>query len=186
MKKNYTLLIMIVFSSFFAIGLKAQSPTLEIQKKDQSAVQTALSDLRKLTFSNDAMTVHYNSGQTGNIALSDISKMIFGTISGVKKVQSANTEILIYPNPASDYIYVKTTEFVITNKRVIAKIGIVKRTTIELNHAQVESLGVEQGIFDRMLGFGTISITGTGGAKTFIPNIKNPLDFRRTFFTASA
>lgn len=84
------------------------------------------------------------------------------------------------------YIYVKTTEFVITNKRVIAKIGIVKRTTVELNHAQVESLGVEQGIFDRMLGFGTISITGTGGAKTFIPNIKNPLDFRRTFFTASA
>ncbi len=125
MKKNYTLLIMIVFSSFFAIGLKAQSPTLEIQKKDQSVVQTALSDLRKLTFSNDAMTVHYNSGQTGNVALSDISKMIFGTISGVKKVQSVNTEILIYPNPASDYIYVKT-----TNNQTIQIMNISGATVI--------------------------------------------------------
>lgn len=110
MKKTYTLLIMIVFSSFFAIGLKAQSPTLEIQKKDQSVVQTALSDLRKLTFSNDAMAVHYNSGQTGNVALSDISKMIFGTVSGVKNLRYTNTEILVYPNPASDYLYVKTTD----------------------------------------------------------------------------
>jgi hypothetical protein len=85
MKKTYTLLIMIVFSGFFGIGLKAQSPTLEIQKKDQSVVQTPLSDLRKLTFSNDAMTVHYNGGQTGNVALSDISKMIFGTQSQALK-----------------------------------------------------------------------------------------------------
>lgn len=84
------------------------------------------------------------------------------------------------------FLYVKTTEFVITNKRVIAKVGLIKRTTVELNHSQVESLGVEQFIFDRILGFGTISISGTGGAKTFIPNIKNPLDFRRTFFTISA
>ena len=110
MKKTYNLLIMIIFSSLCAFSLKAQSPTLEIQKKDQSVVQTPLSNLRKLTFGNDAMTVHYSNGQTGDIALSDISKMVFGTVSGVKNLRYTNTEILVYPNPASDYLYVKTTD----------------------------------------------------------------------------
>lgn len=110
MKKTYNLLIMIIFSSLCAFSLKAQSPTLEIQKKDQSVVQTPLSNLRKLTFGNDAMTVHYSNGQTGDIALSDISKMVFGTVSGVKNLRYTNTEILVYPNPVSDYLYVKTTD----------------------------------------------------------------------------
>lgn len=125
MKKTYNLLIMIIFSSLCAFSLKAQSPTLEIQKKDQSVVQTPLSNLRKLTFGNDAMTVHYSNGQTGDIALSDISKMVFGTVSGVKNLRFTNTEILVYPNPASDYIYVKT-----TNNQTIQIMNISGATVI--------------------------------------------------------
>ncbi|NCB70048.1 MAG: T9SS type A sorting domain-containing protein [Bacteroidia bacterium] len=147
MKKTYTLLIMIVFSGFFAIGLRAQSPTLEIQKKDQSAVQTPLSDLRKLTFSNDAMTVHYSNGQTGDIALSDISKMIFGTISGVKKVQSANAEILIYPNPASDYIYVKTTDNQTIQIINISGATVISQKASDNRETQIHIANLAKGVY---------------------------------------
>ena len=44
---------------------------------------------------------------------------------------------------------------------------------------EYESFIVDQSIFGRIFGFGTIVVCGTGGGKTPIPNIDNPLEFRR-------
>ena len=76
------------------------------------------------------------------------------------------------------FIFKISTELVITTKRIIAKFGFIKRTTMELNLSKVESLTVDQGILQRILNSGTIIIQGTGGGKTPIPNIDNPLVFR--------
>ena len=81
----------------------------------------------------------------------------------------------------SAFIRYKTTELAVTNKRVIAKFGLLRRDTIELSHSGVESLQVSQTIIDRILNAGTIIIQGTGGSKTPIPTISNPLKFRREF-----
>ncbi len=72
-----------------------------------------------------------------------------------------------------------TTEVAVTSKRVIVKFGLIRRITTELNHSKVESFNVEQSILGRILGFGTLVVHGTGGGKTPIPNIDNPLGFRR-------
>ncbi len=77
------------------------------------------------------------------------------------------------------FIFKISTELAITSKRVIAKVGFISRNTIELNHKKVESFIVDQSIFGRIFGFGTIIVCGTGGGKTPIPNIDNPLEFRR-------
>lgn len=74
---------------------------------------------------------------------------------------------------------IATTELALTNKRVIAKFGFIRRTTVELRLDKVESIGVNQGIMGRLLGYGNIVVKGTGGTGTPIPSIKNPLDFRR-------
>lgn len=71
-----------------------------------------------------------------------------------------------------------STELAITTKRIIAKFGLIKRTTIELNHSKVESLLVNQGILQRIFNAGTLVIQGTGGGKTPIPSIDDPLVFR--------
>jgi len=71
------------------------------------------------------------------------------------------------------------TELAVTSRRVIAKFGFIKRTTIELNHSKVESFHVEQGILGRIFGFGTLHINGTGGGITPVPGIADPLGFRR-------
>lgn len=72
-----------------------------------------------------------------------------------------------------------STELVVTTKRVIAKFGFIKRTTMELNHSKVESLGVDQSIMQRILNAGNITVHGTGGGKTLIPvPIDEPLKFR--------
>lgn len=83
------------------------------------------------------------------------------------------------------WIRVRSTELAITNKRVIAKFGFVKRNTLEINLNQVEALRVEQTFLGRMLNYGTIIVSGTGGALDPFPNIADPLVFRRKFMEAT-
>lgn len=72
-----------------------------------------------------------------------------------------------------------TTELAVTSKRVIAKVGLIRRATMELNHSKVESMNVNQGILGRIFGYGTIVVNGTGGGATPVPGIENPMEFRR-------
>jgi uncharacterized membrane protein YdbT with pleckstrin-like domain len=72
-----------------------------------------------------------------------------------------------------------TSEFAITNKRVIVKIGLISRQTLELNLQRVESVSVDQSILGRLLGYGTITIIGTGGTREPFHRIANPLEFRK-------
>jgi uncharacterized membrane protein YdbT with pleckstrin-like domain len=83
------------------------------------------------------------------------------------------------------WIRVHATEIAITNRRVIAKFGFIRRHTIEINLEKVESLRVEQGLMGRFLNFGTIFIGGTGSALAPIPDIADPLVFRRKFMEAT-
>lgn len=72
-----------------------------------------------------------------------------------------------------------STELAITTKRVIAKTGFISRDSVELNHKKVESFAVDQSIFGRIFDFGNLTVQGTGGGKTPIPNIDNPMKFRQ-------
>ena len=83
------------------------------------------------------------------------------------------------------WIRVHSTELAITNRRVIAKFGFIKRDTVEINLEKVEALRVEQGFWGRILNFGTILMTGTGGSIEPIPNIADPLVFRRKIMEAT-
>ena len=72
-------------------------------------------------------------------------------------------------------------EFDITNKRVVVKTGVIKRNTLEMNLNKIESVNVDQSILARMLGYGTITIIGTGGTHETFRNIANALEFRKLF-----
>jgi uncharacterized membrane protein YdbT with pleckstrin-like domain len=72
-----------------------------------------------------------------------------------------------------------SSEFGVTDKRVIIKVGLVKRRSIELLLRQVEGIGVEQSVAGRVFGFGEIVIAGTGGTKEVFRRIADPLEFRK-------
>ncbi len=74
-----------------------------------------------------------------------------------------------------------TDEFAITNKRVVIKTGLISRKTIELNLNKIESVNVDQTIFGRIFGFGSITIIGIGGTREAFVNIRKPLEFRKKF-----
>ncbi len=83
------------------------------------------------------------------------------------------------------WIRVRSTEIAITNRRVIAKFGFIKRHTVEINLDKVEALKVEQGFLGRMLNYGTIYISGAGTSVAPMADIADPLVFRRKFMEAT-
>lgn len=70
-------------------------------------------------------------------------------------------------------------EFGITNKRVLIKVGFISINSIETLLSKIESIQVHQSIAGRLLGYGTIIICGTGGTRDSFSGIDNPLQFRR-------
>ncbi len=77
------------------------------------------------------------------------------------------------------YVRFTTSEFAVTNRRVLVKTGLIRRHTLELLLGRVETVGVDQGIFGRIWNYGTITVIGTGGTKELFPGIAKPLDFRK-------
>jgi uncharacterized membrane protein YdbT with pleckstrin-like domain len=74
-----------------------------------------------------------------------------------------------------------TSEFAITSRRIIIKTGLISRRTVELNIRQVESVNVDQSILGRLLGYGTVTIVGSGGTREVFAHIQEPLEFRRAY-----
>lgn len=77
------------------------------------------------------------------------------------------------------FVMYTASEFAVTDKRVIIKVGWIRRRTLETMLGKVEGIGVEQSIAGRLLNFGTITVTGTGGTTEAFADIAHPLEFRR-------
>ena len=78
--------------------------------------------------------------------------------------------------PVIDYA---TSEFGVTSKRVIIKVGFLRRRTLELLLRHVEAISVEQSVMGRIWNYGSITLTGTGGVRELFDHISSPLEFRR-------
>lgn len=76
-------------------------------------------------------------------------------------------------------IILLTTEFAVTNQRVLAKRGLIRRRTLEILLPQVESILVHQSILGRLLNFGTVTVTGTGGTRESFRAIVEPIEVRK-------
>jgi uncharacterized membrane protein YdbT with pleckstrin-like domain len=70
-------------------------------------------------------------------------------------------------------------EYAVTNKRVVMQIGVVGRMTEEVFLNKIESIGVDQTVMGRMLGYGTVTIRGTGGSFEPFERVSAPLELRR-------
>jgi len=72
----------------------------------------------------------------------------------------------------------KSSEFAVTNKRVILKTGVLKRQIIELQLNRAEGLSVNQSVMGRIFNFGSIRIT-SGGVSEVFSRIAAPFEFKK-------
>lgn len=161
------------------------------EKKPKKMLKTRKleSTVQKYTLSN---YITSNIDETENILYiakvsywSQIGLILLGIlffISGIM-IEEKESALIFYLlwiiNWAKAIINVTSTELAITEKRVIAKFGFIKRLAIELRFNKIESLVILQSITGRIFNYGTIFLRGTGGSTAPIPYIVAPLSFKR-------
>lgn len=87
--------------------------------------------------------------------------------------------VLIVIRPIMAIIEYFFTEVVITNKRVLAKKGVLHRRSIEILLSQLEGVSVDQPFFGRILGYGTVVLTGSGGTKQSFGSVNLPFELHK-------
>ena len=76
-------------------------------------------------------------------------------------------------------LVILTTEFALTDRRIIAKKGIIRQHSMEILLNKVESITISQPLDGRIFGFGTVTVIGSGGTHEFFRLISNPMELRK-------
>jgi uncharacterized membrane protein YdbT with pleckstrin-like domain len=115
------------------------------------------------------------------IALLAYRDRIAGNQIPVDAVAAAGIALLVVAAIVLAYNVIKrnATEIAVTDRRVIIKTGMTSRRSLEIMIAKVESIGIDETVMGRVLGYGTVVIHGTGGTPEPFRKIAHPSEFRR-------
>lgn len=86
---------------------------------------------------------------------------------------------ILSPVAIYKWLNLRCQEYGVTNKRVIHKRGIISRTTDEMKLSSIETVDLDQSVMGRLLGFGTVRITGRGISDLVLKGIDDPLQVKR-------
>jgi hypothetical protein len=78
-----------------------------------------------------------------------------------------------------EWLWLRGIEQAVTSRRVVRKTGIISRRTTELRLASIETVDLRQGIWGRILGFGSVRITGRGETAMALHWISDPIGVKR-------
>ncbi|HWK85250.1 MAG TPA: PH domain-containing protein [Caldimonas sp.] len=79
----------------------------------------------------------------------------------------------------------QSSDFAVTNKRVMMKSGVFTTRSVELLLNKIEAIAVDQSLLGRLFGYGDIVVTGSGGTREAFSHIQSPLEFRRAVQSVS-
>jgi uncharacterized membrane protein YdbT with pleckstrin-like domain len=92
---------------------------------------------------------------------------------------TAGLSLLTVIFPIMAHFYRWTTEYGVTNKKVMFKTGWIRRKTDELYTKKIEGVDVIQGITGRMFGYGDLVFSGTGSQTVVFKWVPNPLEVKK-------
>ena len=119
-------------------------------------------------------SLHFLIG--GALALSAL-RGLCGSTQSLHSI-SAGLLVIALVVLVSPFIARSATELVITNKRLIAKYGLISTHSIEIRFDKIETVRVSQGLMGRILNYGDIIVTGTGSTFDPIRGIASAAKFR--------
>lgn len=112
MKLNNKFLIRFLFAIFLFVSYNACAQTnIVINYYTGTQQQYAVEDSGKLFFSNDNLIIKTSFESTEiNIPVSIISKITFKNSLAVEDIKQNREQIIIYPNPATNYFKISSKE----------------------------------------------------------------------------
>jgi uncharacterized membrane protein YdbT with pleckstrin-like domain len=117
-------------------------------------------------------------GQSVFLLLLGIVAFALGEKTEVIKIIGELLVVIGLISLISVYIRSKTSEFAVTNRRIMMKAGVTKRRLIELQLNRSDGLVIDQGIIGRIFNYGDIIIRTGNLEETFSP-VADPYEFKR-------
>ncbi|MDR0831084.1 MAG: T9SS type A sorting domain-containing protein, partial [Prevotellaceae bacterium] len=109
-----------VLLSGFMLANAAEEPSLVVQAKTGGESVHALSGVRRITFAGGIMSVVQDASQS-DYTLADTQKLLFAmrdnNTTGAPNA-AADLDIAVYPNPATDELFIMNNEQLIMNNDV--------------------------------------------------------------------
>lgn len=132
-----------------------------------------------------AVLSHYMPFNVAKVMLSSPLALDDGTITIIRKLHpgiklfSLLVFLLGLLKFAQMLVIKATTEIVVTTNRLIYKRGLVARNVGEMSIDRIESISVQQSVWGRIFDFGRLIIHGMGVGELIMPNLAEPIKFRR-------
>lgn len=82
------------------------------------------------------------------------------------------------------WLHIYSTEMVVTNMRVLVKIGISTATTAELDRNRISSVIVTKPLLGRILDYGWISVLGFSGNISGLPVLAHPHEIQKHIYNS--
>ena len=121
-----------------------------------------------------------NVGVAGIIKI--INFFIYSILSFILLVLTVSTEFvaIIFTFPifvwcVCGYLDLISNRYIVTNKNIIHKYGIIMKNTEEIRLSKIEKINVKNaGIIGTLFGYGTLEMSGTGTSSVNFTQLDNP------------
>ncbi|MDP1661100.1 MAG: PH domain-containing protein [Phycisphaerales bacterium] len=71
-----------------------------------------------------------------------------------------------------------TTDMLVTNRRVLSRVGVLRKESEEMFLGKIESVEIRQTLLARAMNYGSIEVNGSGEGELVFTNIAAPKEFR--------
>ena len=92
--------------------------------------------------------------------------------------------IIGIPLAIYEWLRLRAIELGVTTHRVVSKTGIVGRQTEEVRLSAIETVDLQQTTWGRLLGYGTVRVTGRGESSLLFERVTDPVGVKRAIETA--
>ena len=107
MRQKLLIITILVFMSVVTGGIQAQS-SLIFKMSDGTQLEKDLSSVKKITFSGGNLLLNISGGDNTIVSLPAIVSMVFNrTPSNIESSLEDRESLAVYPNPATDILYIK-------------------------------------------------------------------------------
>lgn len=77
-----------------------------------------------------------------------------------------------------------TTDMLVTNRRVLSRVGVLRKESEEMFLGKIESVEIHQNLLARAMNYGSIEVNGSGEGELVFTNIAAPKEFRDACMSA--
>ena len=139
----------LLISLLLLCGVLYVNAQTEVTVMETNGASTTLvvSDLGKIYFSSERMYIDAGDGTVSDFAVSDIQKMTFNSLYTGINQQEHQSAVLIYPNPATNYIRIATDEPQTLHVRLYALTGQLLSDTYCQPNEEVNISDLPSGIY---------------------------------------